>query len=175
VAKPQDNNPRDREHGQGSQAPPELEDNTVHINRCATVTKGGRTFSFSALVVTGDRSGRVGWGFGKAREVPSAIEKACKDARHRLGRVALAGNTVVHEAVGRYRASRVFMKPAAPGTGIIAGDAVRAVMEAAGVRDVLTKCYGSSNPINVVKATLAGLLSMRTKEQVEALRGVEIE
>jgi len=147
----------------------------VHINRCATVTKGGRTFSFSALVVTGDRSGRVGCGFGKAREVPSAIEKASKDARHRLGRVALAGNTVVHEAVGRYRASRVFMKPAAPGTGIIAGDAVRAVMEAAGVRDVLTKCYGSSNPVNVVKATLAGLLSMRTKEQVEALRGVEIE
>ena len=154
---------------------PEFEENTVHINRCATVTKGGRTFSFSALVVTGDRKGRVGFGFGKALEVPSAIEKASKDARRNLKRVPLAENTIVHETVGRYRSSYVFMKPASPGTGVIAGAAVRAVLEAAGVRDVLTKCYGSTNPINTVKATLAGLLGQRSREDIAALRGVEIE
>lgn len=153
----------------------ELEETTVHINRCATVTKGGRTFSFSALVVTGDKNGRVGCGFGKALGVPSAIEKAAKDSRRNLQRVPIAGNTVVHETVGRYRACRVYMKPTSAGTGVIAGAPVRAVMEAAGVRDVLTKCYGSTNPINVVKATIQGLMSMRRKDEVASLRGVDLE
>ena len=153
----------------------ELEENTVSINRCATVTKGGRTFSFSALVVIGDRKGRVGFGFGKALEVPSAIEKAAKEARRSLCSVPLADNTIVHETVGRFGSSKVFMKPASPGTGVIAGAAVRAIMEAAGVRDVLTKCYGSTNPINTVKATMAGLMSMRSPEQVAELRGVELQ
>lgn len=154
---------------------PELEETTLNINRCATVTKGGRTFSFSALVVTGDKNGRVGYGFGKALEVPSAIEKGSKDSRRNLRRVPLAGHTIVHETVGRYRASRVYMKPCSAGTGIIAGAPVRAVMEAAGVRDVLTKCYGSTNPVNVVKATIQGLASMRPKDEVAFLRGVDIE
>jgi len=166
---------RDRYNQDQQQEVPEFEENTVHINRCATVTKGGRTFSFSALVVTGDRKGRVGFGFGKALEVPSAIEKASKDARRNLQSVSLADNTIVHETVGRYRSSFVFMKPASPGTGVIAGAAVRAVLEAAGVRDVLTKCYGSTNPINTVKATMAGLLGQRSKEEIASLRGVEIE
>ncbi len=159
----------------GPQEPPEFTETTVHINRCATVTKGGRTFSFSALVVVGDRKGRVGYGFGKAREVPMAIEKATKEARRNLVRIPLINNTLQHEVVGRFCASKVFMKPAAPGTGVIASAPVRAVMEALGVHDVLTKCYGSPNPINVVEAVMRGLKSMRTREEVAALRGVELE
>ena len=162
---------RQRERRQAS----EPDETTVHINRCATVTKGGRTFSFSALVVTGDRKGRVGFGFGKALEVPMAIEKASKEARRSQVSVPLVGNTIVHEIVGRYGAARVFMKPASPGTGIIASAPVRAVMEAAGVHDVLTKCHGSTNPINTVKAAMQGLTAMRPREEVTRLRGVEPE
>jgi small subunit ribosomal protein S5 len=153
----------------------QFEEYVVRINRCATVVKGGRRFSFSALVVVGDRNGRVGYGFGKAKEVSLAVEKATKEARKRLVRISTVGDTIPHEMMARFGASRVFMKPASPGTGIIAGGTVRAVMEAAGVRDVLTKVYGNASPVNLVKATFHGLASMRTKEQVAALRGVEIE
>ena len=145
------------------------------INRCATVVKGGRRFSFSAIVVVGDRNGRVGVGYGKAREVPMAVEKASKDARRGLTEIALDGTTLPHEFMGRCGASRVFVKPARPGTGVIAGSTVRCVLELAGVRDVLTKAYGSTNPINLVKATFNALCRMRTKEQVAKLRGVEIK
>jgi small subunit ribosomal protein S5 len=152
----------------------ELQDVVVKINRCATVVKGGRRFSFSALVVVGDRAGRVGMGFGKANEVPPAVEKAIKDAQKNLFRVPLKGDTLPHEVWGAFGASRVFLKPAAPGTGVIAGAAVRAVMELAGVRNVLTKAYGSTNPLNLVKATLEAVKSLRTQEDVERLRGVKV-
>ena len=144
------------------------------IRRCAAVIKGGRRFSFTALVVVGDRNGRVGIGYGKAREVPMAVEKAGKVARAKLVTVTLLGTTIPHEIIGRCGASKVFMKPAAPGTGIIAGASARSVLELAGVRDVLTKAYGSSNPINLVKATFDAVLRLRSKQQVAALRGVEI-
>ena len=155
-------------------AAPELEEVVVSINRCATVTKGGRTFSFSAIVVIGDRRGEIGWGFGKALEVPAAVEKAIKDAKKRMVSVSLDGDTIPHEVTGRYGAARVFMKPASQGTGVIAGASVRAVVESAGVNNILTKCYGTSNPINIVKATFDGLSRLRTKSQVEALRGVKL-
>ncbi len=152
----------------------ELQDVVVKINRCATVVKGGRRFSFSALVVVGDRNGRVGFGFGKANEVPPAVEKAIKDAQKNLLDVALRGDTLPHQVWGHYGASRVFLKPAAPGTGVIAGAAVRAVMELAGVRNVLTKSYGSTNPVNLVKATIEAIKLLRRQEDVERLRGVKI-
>lgn len=145
------------------------------INRCATVVKGGRRFSFSAVVVVGNRNGSVGIGYGKAREVPMAVEKASKDARRNLTTVKLAGTTITHEIIGRQGASRVFMKPARPGTGIIAGSSVRTVLELAGVRDALTKAYGSTNPMNLVKATLNALTRLRDRKQVAELRGVEIK
>ena len=151
-----------------------LVDKVVKINRCATVVKGGKRFSFSAMVVVGDGGGVVGQGFGKANEVPPAVEKAVKDAKKHLMRVPLRGQTLPHEARGKFGSSRVQVLPAAPGTGVIAGDAVRAVMEAAGVRDVLSKVYGSTNPVNVVKATLDALAQMRTISEVERLRGVRI-
>lgn len=131
--------------------------------------------SFSAIVVVGDRRGRVGFGFGKAREVPMAVEKATKDARRNLMTVPLVGTTIPHEVWGRFEASRVFLSPAAPGTGVIAGATVRAVMEALGVRDVLTKSFGSNTPINLLRATFDALSKLRTKEQVAALRGVSLE
>ena len=143
--------------------------------RSATVVKGGRRFSFSALTVVGDLNGRVGIGYGKANEVPGAIEKGFKKARRSMKQVTLAHNTLPHEVTGRYLASRVFMKPAAPGTGIIAGAAVRAVVEAAGVKDVLTKSYGSTCAKNLVKAAMQGLSSLRDRETVEQLRGVTLE
>ena len=151
-----------------------LSDKVVKINRCATVVKGGKRFSFSAMVVVGDGHGVVGQGFGKANEVPPAVEKAVKDAKKHLFRVPLRGQTLPHDARGAFGSSRVQVLPAAPGTGVIAGDAVRAVMEAAGVKDVLTKVYGATNPVNVVKATLNALAQMRTVTEVERLRGVKI-
>ena len=147
----------------------------VKIYRSATVVKGGRRFSFSALTVVGDGNGLVGVGYGKAIEVPVAVEKSLKKARSSLKKVVLSGRTLPHEVTGRYLASRVFMKPAAPGTGVIAGAAVRAVVEAAGIRDVLTKSLGSSSAKNLVKAALQGLLSLRDRAMVEKLRGVSLE
>ncbi len=152
-----------------------LEETVVTINRCTVVTKGGKNLSFSALVVVGDKQGNVGWGFGKAREVPSAISKGTKDAKKGLARVALKGDTIPYEMWGRYGATRVFMKPAAPGTGIKAGAAVRAVVELAGVRNILTKCYGSRNPLNIVKATMEGLKSLKDPKHIARLRGVDLE
>jgi small subunit ribosomal protein S5 len=151
-----------------------LTDKVVKINRCATVVKGGKRFSFSAMVVVGDGNGVVGHGFGKANEVPPAVEKAIKDAKKHLFKVPLRGQTLPHDARGRFGAAVVQVLPAAPGTGVIAGDAVRAVMEAAGVKDVLTKVYGTTNPVNVVKAAIDALGQMRTVTDVERLRGVKI-
>ncbi|HHT9119254.1 MAG TPA: 30S ribosomal protein S5 [Candidatus Hypogeohydataceae bacterium YC41] len=147
-----------------------IEDVVVSINRCIAVTKGGKSLSFSALVVAGDGNGRVGYGFGKAREVPSAVAKAAKDARKNMVEVRLKGDTIPHEVWGRYCASRIFMRPAGPGTGIKSGAAARAVLELAGVRNILTKCYDSRNPINVVKATLEGLKELRSTEEINSLR-----
>ena len=150
------------------------EERVVKINRCSKVIKGGRRFSFSALVVLGDREGSVGIGFGKANEVPPSVEKAMKIARKSFTKVSIHGNTIPHKIVGSYRSSRVVMLPATEGTGIIAGAPVRAVVECAGVKDLLTKVHGSTNPLNVVKATMNGLKQLRTREEVSMLRGVEI-
>ncbi len=152
-----------------------LSETVVKINRCAAVVKGGRRFSFSALVTVGDQAGVVGWGFGKAKQVPSAVEKSVKDGRKRLVRIPMVGTTIPHEVAGRYCASKVVLIPAAPGTGVIASAQVRAVLESAGIRDILTKCYGSNNPINVVKATFDGLAQLRTRKQTERLRGVQLK
>ncbi|MEW4489813.1 30S ribosomal protein S5 [Thalassoglobus sp. JC818] len=146
----------------------------VQIRRCACVVKGGRRFSFAALVVVGDESSRVGYGYGKGTEVPIAVEKATKQANRRLQDVALDGTTIPHQVEGRFGASRVVLVPAAPGTGIIAGETVRAVVELAGVTDILTKSRGSSNPVNLVKATFDALSKLRTRDHVARLRGVEV-
>ena len=146
----------------------------VKIRRCAAVVKGGRRFSFNALVVVGDRQGRVGWGYGKANEVPPAVEKAVKDGQRRMKSVSLKGTTIPHRVTGKYGAARVILLPAAPGTGVIAGASVRAVVEAAGIQNILTKAHGSSNPINLVKATLNALDQLRTAEEVQRLRGVPL-
>jgi|SRR5262245_1027796 len=155
-------------------APGLYEEAVVKVNRCAKVVKGGRRFSFSALVVVGDRHGSVGIGFGKAKEVPSAVDKAVKDAHKNLVRLSLKKGTIEHTVTGRFGAAQVRIIPAAPGTGIIAGATVRSVLELAGVRDILTKSQGSNNPVNLVKATLAGLQSVRRLKDVEALRGVSL-
>jgi len=151
-----------------------LESTTIGIYRTATVVKGGRRFSFGALVVIGDRKGTVGIGYGKAPGVPAAIEKAQKEARKQLGKVTLMDGTLPHSVNAQFGACKVRMVPAAPGTGVIAGATVRAVLELAGVRDCLTKVYGSTNPRNLCKATLAGLHQLRTKEEIESLRGVSL-
>jgi small subunit ribosomal protein S5 len=151
-----------------------LEDTVVKIFRCSKVVKGGRRFSFAALVVLGDRDGTIGIGYGKANEVPMSVEKAVKDAKKSLHRIALDGTTIPHQIEGKCRATKVVLVPASPGTGVIAGSSARAVLEYAGVQDVLTKVYGSTSAKNVVKATLDGLLRLRSKEMVEALRGVTI-
>jgi len=146
----------------------------VRIYRCAAVVKGGRRFSFSALVVVGDRKGRVGIGYGKAAEVPSAVEKGRKIATRNMKRIKLRGKTLPHRVVGKFGASRVVMVPASPGTGVIAGASARAVLELAGVHDVLTKSYGSRNPKNLVRATYDALCGMLDPNEVAQLRGVEL-
>jgi len=151
-----------------------LEDTVVKIYRCSKVVKGGRRFSFAALVVVGDRAGTVGVGYGKANEVPRAVEKAVKDAKKSLHRISLLERTIPHRINGAYRATKIALVPASPGTGVIAGSSARAVLEYAGVQDVLTKVYGSTSAKNVVKATLEGLLKLRSKEMVESLRGVAV-
>ena len=151
-----------------------LEDTVVKVFRCSKVVKGGRRFSFAALVVVGDRNNTVGIGYGKANEVPHAVEKAVKDAKKSLNRISLVNGTLPHKIVGRCRATKITMVPASPGTGVIAGSSARAVLEYAGVRNVLTKVNGSTSAKNVVKAVLDGLLKLRNKEAVQALRGVEI-
>lgn len=151
-----------------------LEDTVVKIYRCAKVVKGGRRFSFAALVVVGDRKGNVGIGYGKANEVPLAVEKGIKDAKKSMHSVPLVGRTIPHQIRGRFGATEIVLVPASPGTGVIAGSSARAVLEYAGVTDVLTKVYGSTAAKNVVKATLNGLLRLRKKETIEALRGVAI-
>lgn len=152
-----------------------LEDTVVKVFRCAKVVKGGRRFSFAAVVVVGDRAGTVGIGYGKANEVPLAVEKGIKDAKKSLCKIVLLGRTIPYQVCGKYGATKVTLVPASPGTGVIAGSSARAVLEFSGVQDVLTKVYGSTSAKNVVKATLNGLLKLRSKETIESLRGVEIE
>ena len=152
-----------------------LEDTVVKVFRCSKVVKGGRRFSFAAMVVVGDRDGTVGVGYGKANEVPQAVEKAVKDAKKNLCQIELDERTIPHQVEGKYRATKITLVPASAGTGVIAGSSARAVLEYAGVQDVLTKVYGSTSTKNVVKATLDGLLKLRSKEMVESLRGVAIK
>src|SRR5436305_8345632 len=154
-----------------------LEDRVVKIRRCSAVVKGGRRFSFNALVVVGYSRGRVASGYGKANEVPPAVENATKDAQEALKRqkrVSLKGDTIPHRVVGRFGSSRVIMVPAGPGTGVKAGPGVRDVLVLCGIKNILTKVHGSTNAINLVKATIQGLLQLRTKEEVERLRGVTV-
>jgi small subunit ribosomal protein S5 len=148
---------------------------TVGVYRTSATVAGGRRFSFSALVVVGDKNGSVGVGYAKSNQVPQSVEKAQKEGRRKMRRYPLQGRTIPHSIEGRFGASKVRLVPAAPGTGVIAGAAVRAILDMIGVQDCLTKCYGSSNPKNLVKATLAALDSLRTRETIESLRGVTLE
>jgi small subunit ribosomal protein S5 len=152
-----------------------MESAVVRIYRCSKVVKGGRTFSFGALVVAGDRKGNIGIGYGKANEVPPAVEKATKDARKAMFKVNLKGTTIPHTVTGRSGASTVVLAPARPGTGVTAGKSVRPCVELAGVTDILTKAYGSTSPKNLVKATMAALRQLQNREQVEGARGVQLE
>lgn len=152
----------------------ELLDRVVKIKRCAAVVKGGRRFSFAALVVVGDGKGRVGWGYGKANEVPPSVNKAQKQASRSMIEVPLIAGSIPHQVWGKFGAAKVLLMPAGAGTGIIAGQAVRAVCEASGIHDILTKSYGTNNPVTLVKATIDALSKLRTREQIAALRGVEL-
>ena len=149
-------------------------DRVVKIKRCAAVVKGGRRFSFAALVVVGNGKGKVGWGYGKANEVPPSVEKANKQATQSMIEIPVVDGTISHTVHGRFGAAKVILLPAGPGTGVIAGAAVRAVCEAAGITDILTKSFGTNNPVTLVKATLNGLRTLRTKEDIERLRGVSL-
>ncbi len=151
-----------------------LQEKTVKIKRCAAVVKGGRRFSFAAMVVVGDGNGQVGWGYGKANEVPPSVEKANKQASRSLVRIPLLDGSIPHQVKGRFGAAKVVLLPAGPGTGVIAGAAVRAVCEAAGITNILTKSFGSNNPVSLVKATIEALQQLRTQQDIETLRGVSL-
>jgi small subunit ribosomal protein S5 len=153
----------------------DLVDRVVYINRVAKVVKGGRNFSFTAVVVVGDEHGKVGMGYGKAREVPEAIRKATDYARRNLFEVPLVGTTIPHEVLGFHGAGQVLLRPASPGTGVIAGGPVRAVVECAGIHDVLSKCIGTNNPLNVIHATMVALKQLRSREQIAVKRGMTLE
>lgn len=166
---------RSRSNSPSSDEPKsDIVEKVVFINRCAKVVKGGRRFSFSALIVSGDKKGRVGYGFGKANEVSEAIRKASEAAKKKLTLVAVKDNTIPHEVTGEFGGGRVLLRPASPGTGVIAGGGVRAVIEAAGIRDVLAKSLGSSNHANVVKATIKALTGLRQREDIYKVRGKQV-
>jgi len=172
MAAPQRKGGRRDDRGRDNEPKSDIVEKVVFINRCAKVVKGGRRFSFSALIVSGNRAGKVGYGFGKANEVSEAIRKASESAKKALRSVAIRGNTIPHEVIGEFGGGRVLLRPASPGTGVIAGGGVRAVVEAAGIKDVLAKSLGSSNHANVVKATIDALKGLRLRDEIYKIRGI---